>query len=142
MLFFSLINFYSANLFFTAILEVFFLHLNSEQQQIIRDRYGVCVNEACDTCGQIVGWVRFTRRTEPGEWCSRECRDGTEAAARYDATRKVGRPRLTPKQQRESKAKRLSYQRSLMRDRRDPVLAKNYPQPIEMTGVTDAVLAV
>ena len=57
------------------------MKLSAEQQAAIRERYGVCVNEACDKCGQVLGRVRFTSKDEPGEWCSRECRDGVEAHA-------------------------------------------------------------
>ena len=57
------------------------MKLSAEQQAAIRERYGVCVNEACDKCGQVLGRVRFTCKDEPGEWCSRECRDGVEAHA-------------------------------------------------------------
>lgn len=69
------------------------MKLTSEQQKQIRDKHGICVNEACDRCGHVLAEVRFTRKDEPGEWCSRECRDGVEAAAKYTSTRKVGRPR-------------------------------------------------
>jgi hypothetical protein len=31
------------------------------------------------SCGQLLGSVRWTRRGEPGEWCSAECRDGIKA---------------------------------------------------------------
>ena len=51
------------------------MKLSAEQQA------GVRVNEACDKCGQVLGWVRFTCKDEPGEWCSRQCRDGVEAHA-------------------------------------------------------------
>jgi hypothetical protein len=37
-------------------------------------KHGVYAREACDRCGRILGAVRFTRRGEAGEWCSRECR--------------------------------------------------------------------
>jgi len=31
------------------------LKLTSDQQQQIREKYGICVNEACDRCGQVFG---------------------------------------------------------------------------------------
>jgi hypothetical protein len=52
------------------------MKLSAEQQAEIRERYGIRVNEACDKCGQLLGWVRFTRKNEQGEWCSHLCRDG------------------------------------------------------------------
>ena len=51
------------------------------RQQLQVDR-GVYVTEACDKCGKLLGPVRFTRRDDSGVWCSRECRDGAEAAQR------------------------------------------------------------
>jgi hypothetical protein len=41
--------------------------------------YGCFVREICDTCGAVLGAVRFTRKGEAGEWCSRGCRGGKEA---------------------------------------------------------------
>ena len=46
---------------------------------------GIYVTEACDTCGQLLDPVRYTRRGEPGEWCSRACRDGVKRAAEHAA---------------------------------------------------------
>jgi hypothetical protein len=57
------------------------MKLSAEQQAEIRERYGICINEACDKRGQVLGWVRFTCKDEPGAWCSLECRDGVEAHA-------------------------------------------------------------
>lgn len=42
-------------------------------------KHGCYATEICDRCGQLLGAVRFTRRTESGVWCSRECRDGDDA---------------------------------------------------------------
>ena len=62
------------------------------RQQLQFDR-GVYVTEACDKCGKLSGPVRFTRRDDSGVWCSRECRDGAEAAQRGNVSR-CGRPKL------------------------------------------------
>jgi hypothetical protein len=35
---------------------------------------GVFAREACDRCRQVLGPVRFTRRSEAGVWFSRGCR--------------------------------------------------------------------
>ena len=43
--------------------------------KLLRER-GIWITEACDKCGRLLGSVRWTKRGEPGEWCSRECRDG------------------------------------------------------------------
>jgi hypothetical protein len=69
------------------------MKLTTEQQRELRERHGICADEACDSCRKVLGEVRFTRIGEPGEWCSRQCRDGLAAAQQYAATRKTGRPR-------------------------------------------------
>lgn len=51
------------------------MHLRTEQQRALRERSIYAVS-ACDKCGQVLGGVRYTRRGEPGEWCSELCRDG------------------------------------------------------------------
>jgi len=51
-------------------------------------KHGVFAREICDKCGLVLGPVRFTRRGESGEWCSRTCRDGQP-----QITQKTGRPR-------------------------------------------------
>lgn len=68
--------------------------LSAEQRKTLRDERDIIANEACDTCGKVLGCVRFTRRGEPGEWCSRECRDGRAAVEKLEARRAArGRPR-------------------------------------------------
>jgi len=69
------------------------MRLTEEQSGALLAKHGVYVTEACDKCGQILGPVPFTRFREPGVWCSRECRDRAEEAARYTTMRKGGRPR-------------------------------------------------
>ena len=44
-------------------------------------KYGCFAREICDTCGIVLGAVRFTRKGEAGDWCSRQCRDGKKAHA-------------------------------------------------------------
>jgi hypothetical protein len=53
--------------------------LAGEQQLRIRELRGACGNEACDKCGKVLAEVRFTVKDQPGEWCSRLCRDGEVA---------------------------------------------------------------
>jgi hypothetical protein len=89
----------------------------------------------CSRCHGVIYNAPFLSNEEFGEFCSHACRDAGRTPA------KRGRPRLTPKQRKESEAKRLAYQKNLMRDRRDPVLAKNSPHPIESTNVTNPILA-
>lgn len=71
------------------------MRLSAEQQKLLRAERDIIGNEACDACGAILGCVRFTRRGESGEWCSRECRDGKAQAAATEARHaaRAGRPR-------------------------------------------------
>jgi hypothetical protein len=62
--------------------------LTTEQSHELLNRFGVYVTEACDKCTKLLGPVRFTRKDEAVEWCSRECRGDAR-----EAIRKGGRPR-------------------------------------------------
>jgi hypothetical protein len=67
--------------------------LTEAQSRELLQKHGVYATEACDKCGKILGPERhFTRFGEDGAWCSRECRDGAQAAERHTAIRKGGRP--------------------------------------------------
>jgi hypothetical protein len=85
------------------------LQLTRDQQQAIREKHGIVVFSACDKCSQLLGPVRYTRKNEPGEWCSRVCRDGEEILS--IVRRKGGRP---PKYRTEAerKAANAKYQRN------------------------------
>lgn len=75
------------------------MKLSDDQKQKLRDERGIIADEACDGCGKILGCVRWTRKGEPGEWCSRQCRDGIEHAANAQARierRRNGRPAKYP----------------------------------------------
>jgi hypothetical protein len=50
---------------------------------------GAFARKACDRCRQVLGPVRFTRRSEAGVWCSRECRGDAATISRP----RSGRPR-------------------------------------------------
>lgn len=65
------------------------MQLTRNQQADLRER-GIFASEICDKCGKILGAVRYTRRGEPGEWCSHECRDGIAAVQEREA-RRAGR---------------------------------------------------
>ena len=39
-------------------------------------KYGCFAREICDTCGIVLGAVRFTRYGQSEVYCSRECRGG------------------------------------------------------------------
>jgi hypothetical protein len=67
--------------------------LTEARSRELLHKHGVYVTETCDKCGKVLGPERhFTRFGEVGAWCSRECRDGAQAAERHTATRKGGRP--------------------------------------------------
>jgi len=72
------------------------MKLNTEQRNKIREERGIFCNEACDRCGKMLNEVRWTRRGESGEWCSRECRDGKAEVDTREARRiaRAGRPRI------------------------------------------------
>lgn len=81
------------------------MRLTPEQQAELRER-GIVANEACDTCGKILGAVRYTRRGELGEWCSETCRDGSAAVEGRQA-RRAGRPRKYQSEHQRKEAKRV-----------------------------------
>ncbi|MGH9690187.1 MAG: hypothetical protein ACRD4C_03655 [Candidatus Acidiferrales bacterium] len=55
------------------------MKLTREQSQKFLNERGIWITEACDKCGRLLGSVRWTRKGEPGEWCSAACRDGVKA---------------------------------------------------------------
>jgi hypothetical protein len=57
------------------------MRLTVQQSYALLEKHGCYATEACDKCGQILGPVRYTRRSESGAWCSRKCRDGKKAHA-------------------------------------------------------------
>jgi hypothetical protein len=57
------------------------MRLTAKQGYALLEKYGSYVTEICDRCGRGIGPVRFTRRSDSGVWCSRECRDGDKAHA-------------------------------------------------------------
>lgn len=80
------------------------MRLTEAQSRALLAKHGVYVIGVCNECGKILGHVRFTRYGEPGEWCSRECRDGAGREQsnvgvkpglklRPERTRRGGRPR-------------------------------------------------
>jgi len=62
------------------------MQLTPDQQEQIREKFGVVANERCDACSQILGYLRFTRRNEPGEYCSGKCRGDQERPAKAQKT--------------------------------------------------------
>lgn len=65
------------------------MQLTVQQARALLAKHGVYACEICEKCGMVLGAIRFTRKCEAGEWCSRECRGDVQR----DAIRKGGRPR-------------------------------------------------
>jgi hypothetical protein len=55
--------------------------LTVQQAYELLAKHGMFAREICDKCGRVLGAARFTRRSDAGVWCSRECRDGADANA-------------------------------------------------------------
>jgi hypothetical protein len=54
------------------------MQITETQSRELLQTLDVYVAEACDRCSQILGQVRYTRRDETGEWCSRARCDGVD----------------------------------------------------------------
>jgi hypothetical protein len=65
------------------------MQLTTQQSHKLLTDHGCYVTDVCDRCGQALGAVRFTRKGENGEWCSRECRGDGERQKIH----RGGRPR-------------------------------------------------
>ena len=105
------------------------MRLSAEQQKLLRAERDIIGNEACDACGAILGCVRFTRRGESGEWCSRECRDGKAQAAATEARHaaRAGRPRLALSENARLSHRRKQVREAVQRHRENPDVIKNTP---------------
>jgi len=113
------------------------MKLTEEQSRELFRRTGNYLKEACGRCSNPLAEVSYTRRGEPGEWCSELCRDGS-AAVHTRQARRVGRPRLKL-----STKGRVSHRRKQIREaaqRHRLRVIKNGRQPIDPKRVTDAIL--
>ena len=70
------------------------MKLATEQAYQALAKHGCYFTDACDKCGKLLGELRFTVKGEPGEWCSRECRDGEAVAQREARKQTAGRPKV------------------------------------------------
>jgi hypothetical protein len=106
------------------------MRLTEEQSRALLAKHGVYVTEVCDKCGKALGPERhFTRFGEVGAWCSRECRDGAQAAERHTATRKGGRPQKYRTDRERQAAKRqqdTSAQRARRSVRKNPLASDSF----------------
>jgi hypothetical protein len=73
-------------------------------------KYGFFARDICDTCGIVLGAVRFTRHNESKVYCSRECRGD----AQRSSTHRRGRPRKykTDRERRAAKTRQQQVYRS------------------------------
>jgi hypothetical protein len=91
-----------------------------EVRDQLKAERGIYITEACDACGELLGAVRYTRRGEPGVWCSAQCRDGAEAvAARQERQRRGGRPRKyrNERERRQAERRQAADRQRAFRDR-------------------------
>jgi hypothetical protein len=102
--------------------------LTVQQSYKLLAAHGVFARECCNKCGQLLGAVRFTRRGESGEWCSRECRGDGER----QKIRKGGRPSKY-KDERTRKNAHAQQQRD---SRLRSSVTKTCQQPLVNTGLT------
>ena len=109
------------------------MRLTESQSRELLGKYRAYVTEVCDKCGKILGNVRFTRYVEPGEWCSRLCRDGAVAAARNDATPRGGRP---PKYQTEPERRAAERQQHTIRQQHYRRRLSVTENPLQVTHST------
>lgn len=108
------------------------MRLSKEQsQRLLRER-GIWIIAACDRCGQLLGAVCWTRRGEPGEWCSEACRDGLDMISTKPATasrgsvrcKRIGaRPAGRPKKHANNAEKCRDYRRRRNKD----LMTRNTP---------------
>ena len=110
------------------------MRLTEGQSHDLLRTHGVYVAEVCDRCRQILGHVRFTRRNQPGAWCSRACRDGVDHipfVCRGCGTSLVGKRRGA------IYCDRTCRMRTVRKQVRNGANIVN--TPIEKTGVTDTI---
>ena len=104
--------------------------LRAELRKRLLEERGIHVTEACDACGQLLGPVRYTRRGEPGEWCSGKCRGDEERRL----IRKGGRPRKY-----RTKEQRRAAKTNLQRVYRDRLNVEKTPLQLTASkGLADA----
>jgi hypothetical protein len=107
-----------------------------EQSRKLLQERDVWLTEACDRCGQLLGSVRWTRKSEPGDWCSKGCRDGVAAVQKRKAQR-VGRPRLVLSEKARASRRRTQVREAVARHRLNVI--KNHLQRTESKEVGGAL---
>jgi hypothetical protein len=108
------------------------MKLTEEQSRTLLAKYALYASEACDKCGKILGPVRYKRKDEPGEWCSRLCRNGAAIAEPYRATRRGGRP---PKYRTDRERRRAERRQNAIRQQ---AFRQRHPSVTENPLVSDS----
>lgn len=93
------------------------MKLSESRSRSILEETGQFITAVCDTCAKGLGSVRWTRKDEQGEWCSRECRDGAERA--LAATERIARKGGRPKKHETNADRQRAYRQAL----RNPIAA-------------------
>jgi hypothetical protein len=122
------------------------MKLTREQSQKLLHERGIWITNACNKCGQLLGAVRWTLRSEPGEWCSLACRDGIKVerqtcasaaliTARKESQRRIGSRRSgRPRTHATNAEKQRSYRGRL----KNRLALRNTPsEQIESTRLAD-----
>jgi hypothetical protein len=110
------------------------MHVTETQTRALLLTRQIYVTQACDHCGQILDHIRYTRRNESGEWCSRACRDGIDHSpgiCRGCRTSLIGKRKGT------TYCDRTCRMRAVRKHVRDSANIVN--TSIRNTGLTDAV---
>jgi hypothetical protein len=90
------------------------MRLTREQSQNLLE-HGLWIAAACDKCGKLLGPVRWTRRDEPGEWCSEVCRDGPRAAVNLKERRGLIRRKYATIEERAAARRKADRERKSSR---------------------------
>jgi hypothetical protein len=109
------------------------MQLTEAQRRELLQTHNVYVAEVCDRCGRILGHVRYTRRNQPGEWCSKICRDGVDL--KVGVCQGCGVP-LNGKRSHAKFCSDTCRKRKQVRDR-----ARKPETPIANKGLADAISA-
>jgi hypothetical protein len=114
------------------------MRLTTAQSEQLLEQHGIWIKVTCDRCGNLLGAVRWTRRGEPGEWCSGVCRDGVKAE---HARKRGGRPRKykTDALRIRSERQHSAVRQRAFRQRRG--VTENPLQSNGTEGVADAFLS-
>jgi hypothetical protein len=110
------------------------MRLSEAQSRALVLAHSTYVKEVCDSCGGVLGPIRFTSQGDAGAWCSRGCRDGVDhnpGVCRGCGTSLVGKRRGA------IYCGRTCRMRKVRKEVRNGTNIVN--TPIQKTGVADAI---